>query len=131
VEVKKAGRFAFVQMLPLGYNQGELLPKTAPYKRSLLMYIDDFIWLTDILEKLAVKHRVTQEEVEEVFFNRPRYRFVESGHRPGEDVYSASGQADAGRYLIVFFIHKLGNTALILSARDMDRRERRRYERRR
>jgi uncharacterized DUF497 family protein len=93
------------------------------------MYIDDFIWLPDILEKLAVKHHVIQDEVEEVFFNRPRYRLVESGHRPGEDVYAASGQTDVGRYLIVFFIHKPANTALILSARDMDEKERRRYER--
>jgi uncharacterized DUF497 family protein len=93
------------------------------------MYIDDFIWLPDIIEKLAVKHHVTQDEVEEVFFNRPRYRFVESGHRADEDVYSASGQTDAGRYLIVFFIHKPDNTALILSARDMDQGERRRHER--
>jgi len=95
------------------------------------MYIDDFVWLPDVLEKLAVKHGVTQDEAEEVFFNRPRYRFVESGHRRGEDVYTASGQADVGRYLIVFFIHKPGNTALILSARDMDQKERRRYERKR
>lgn len=94
------------------------------------MYIDDFLWLPEILEKLAVKHHVTENEVEEIFFNRPRYRFVESGYRPGEDVYSASGQTDAGRYLIVFFIHKPANIALILSARDMDRQERRRYERR-
>jgi len=93
------------------------------------MYIDDFVWLPDVLEKLAIKHGVTQDEAEEVFFNRPRYRFVESGHRRGEDVYSASGQTDAGRYLIVFFIHKPDNTALILSARDMDQKERRRYER--
>lgn len=93
------------------------------------MYIDDFIWLLDIVEKLAVKHNVTQDEVEDVFFNRPRYRFVEKGYRPGEDVYSASGQTDAGRYLIVFFILKSDNIALILSARDMDRKERRRYER--
>ena len=92
------------------------------------MYIDDFIWLSDIVEKLAVKHDVTPDEAEEVFFNRPRYRFVESGHRQGEDVYSASGSTDAGRYLIVFFIRKPGNVALILSARDMDDRERRRYE---
>jgi len=93
------------------------------------MYIDDFVWLPDIIEKLAVKHDVTQDEVEEIFFNRPRYRFVESGHRSGEDVYSVGGQTDAGRYLIVFFIHKAGNMALILSARDMDKKERRRYER--
>ena len=93
------------------------------------MDIDDFIWLPDVLEKLAVKHHVTQDEVEEVFFNRPRYRFVESGHRPHEDVYAAAGQTDAGRYLLVFFIHKFSNTALILTARDMDEKERRRYER--
>ncbi|MEK9149680.1 MAG: BrnT family toxin [Candidatus Desantisbacteria bacterium] len=91
------------------------------------MYIDDFIWLPDILEKLAIKHQVTQDEAEEVFFDRPRYRFIESGYRPSEDVYSVSGQTDAGRYLIVFFIHKQ-DTALILSARDMDKKERRRYE---
>jgi hypothetical protein len=89
------------------------------------MCIDDFIWLPDIIEKLIVQHHVTQDEAEDVF----KYRFVELGHRPNEDVYSASGQSDAGRYLIVFFIYKSANTALILSARDMDEKERRRYER--
>ena len=93
------------------------------------MYIDGFIWLSDIVDKLVVKHQVTQDEVEEVFFDDSHYRFVEKGYRRGEDVYSASGQTDAGRYLIVFFVYKLGNMALVLSARDMDRKERRRYER--
>ncbi len=93
------------------------------------MNIDDFIWLPDILDKLIIKHNVTQDEAEEVFFNRPRFRFVELGNRTGENVYSASGQTDAGRYLIVFFIYKSNNTALILSARDMDRKEQKRYER--
>ena len=93
------------------------------------MYIDDFIWLPDILDKLYVKHHVTQDEVEEIFFNYPKYRFVELGYEIGEDIYSARGQTDAGRYLIVFFIHKLDNIALILSARDMDSKERKRYER--
>ena len=93
------------------------------------MRIDDFVWLTEIATKVAAKHRVTLDEAEEVFFNNPRYRFVESGHRIGENVYSAGGQTDAGRYLIVFFVYKGDNTALILSARDMDTAERRRYER--
>ena len=92
------------------------------------MHIDDFIWLPDIIQKLAVKHQVTQDEVEEVLFNSPRFRFVESGNRMGEDVYAATGQTDAGRYLIVFFIHKPGYRALILSARDMDSKERKRHE---
>lgn len=92
------------------------------------MYIDDFIWLPDVIDKLATKHHVTQDEVEEVFFSRPRFRFVELGYRQGEDVYAASGRTDAGRYLMVFFIHSADHAALVLSARDMDQRERRRYE---
>ena len=93
------------------------------------MIIDEFVWLPDIVEKLETKHHVSQDEVEEVFFNGARYRFVESGHQKGEDVYTAAGQTDSGRYLIVFFIHKTSKTALILSGRDMDRKERKRYER--
>ena len=93
------------------------------------MRVDGFIWLPDIVEKLAVVHSVTQDEVEEVFFNRPRFFFAEKGRVKGEDVYSALGQTDAGRYLIVFFIFKPKNMALIISARDMDASERRRYGR--
>ena len=96
---------------------------------SALIYIDDFIWLPSILDKVEIKHQVSQDEVEEVFFTKPRYRFVESGHRTGEDIYSVSGQTEAGRYLIIFFIHKSSNTASVLGARDMDKKERRRYER--
>jgi uncharacterized protein len=93
------------------------------------MRIDGFIWLSAFVEKLEVKHHVIQNEVEEVFFNRLRFRFVESGHQAGEDVYAVSGPTDDGRYLIVFFICKPGNKALILSAREMDRKERKMYER--
>jgi len=93
------------------------------------MYIDDFLWLPAIVDKLMTKHRVAPEEVEDLFFDRPRYRFVESGHRPGENVYAVLGQTDAGRYLIAFFICKSGHVALILSARDMDGKERKAYER--
>jgi len=93
------------------------------------MRIDGFVWLPDIVDKLVRKHHLDQDEVEEVFFNRPRYWFVEQGYRAGEDVYATTGQTDAGRYVIVFFIRKENHTALILSARDMDRKERRRHER--
>lgn len=93
------------------------------------MYIDGFLWLRDILEKLEVKHHVSQDEVEQVFFDKPRFFFIEQGNTPNEDVYSVSGQTDAGRYLIVFFIRKPNHIALILSARDMDQKERKHYGR--
>jgi len=94
------------------------------------MYIDDFIWLPDIVDKLAVKHHVSKDEVEEVFFNHPHFRYVEKGHREGENMYAAFGQTDAGRYVIAFFIYKPSHLAVIVSARDMDVKERRRYEQR-
>ena len=63
------------------------------------MGIDGFIRLPDIIDKLARKHRLEQDEAEEVFFNRPRYWFVERGRRKGENVYAATGQTDSGRYV--------------------------------
>jgi hypothetical protein len=33
------------------------------------MFIDAFVWLPHIIEKIEVKHHVSQDEVEEVFFN--------------------------------------------------------------
>lgn len=55
------------------------------------MTIEGIIWLRDIVDKLAFKHRVEAREVEEVLENRPKIRFVEKGKRKGEDVYLALG----------------------------------------
>ena len=93
------------------------------------MQIDEIIWQQQFVEKLAIKHGVEKTEVEEVLSNRPRFRFVSKGNRSGEDVYSAMGQTDAGRYLIVFFIRKSNRRVLIISARDITRTERRNYGR--
>jgi uncharacterized DUF497 family protein len=91
------------------------------------MRLDGIIWLRDIVDKLAFKHGVETYEVEEVLSNKPKIRFVEKGERKGEDVYMATGQTDAGRYLLVGFIFKASKEALILSARDMTGTEKRRY----
>ncbi len=93
------------------------------------MQINDIIFLPAIVDKLDWKHNVNPDEVMEVLFGQPFYRKVQKGHIPGEDVYSALGQTKSGRYLIVFFVYKKTHEALILSARDMDRKERRQYER--
>ena len=92
------------------------------------MKITGFIWLDEIIEKLEQKHHVQQYEVRGVFANRPQFRFIEKGHRPGDNVYAAFGQIAAGRYLIIFFIYKKDNRAFILSARNMTRAERRKHE---
>ena len=100
---------------------------TANTEPERALQIDEIIWQPQFVEKLATKHSVTKTEVEEVLTNRPRFRFASKGNRSGEDVYSAMGQTDAGRYLIVFFILKAYHRALVISARDMNRAERRNY----
>ena len=93
------------------------------------MKIAGIIWLRSIIDKLEQRHHVDQAEVEEILYNRPRFRRIARGDVAGEDLYSAMGQTDAGRYLIVFFIYKRSREALVISARDMSRKERRRYGR--
>jgi uncharacterized protein len=92
------------------------------------MQIENLIWLDNIVEKLESKHQVSIDEVEQIFQGRPHFRYVSKGrHHKSENVYAAYGQTEAGRYLTVFFIHKPGRLALIISARDMDSKERRAY----
>lgn len=93
------------------------------------MVISGLIWLRKFVDKLASKHEVETEEVEEVFSNQPRFRRVAKGDIAGEDVYSAMGQTNSGRYLTVFFVYKLDRQALVISARDMEPKERRNYAR--
>jgi uncharacterized DUF497 family protein len=90
--------------------------------------LSGIIWLEEIVEKIERKHHVRQEELREVLNGSSHFRFVEKGHRRGENVYSAMGQTSAGRYLIVFFVRKKTRQALPISAREMTRGERRRNE---
>ena len=92
------------------------------------LVIDGIIWLDDIVEKLAWKHRVLPHEVEEVLTGKCRIFKSESGNIEGEDLYNVLGRTAAGRYLSVFFIRKLDRKALIITARDMNRKERGRHE---
>lgn len=85
----------------------------------------------DILDadKLERKHNVQSYEVYEVMNGKPRIRYGKRGTRKGEDVYAAFGRTAEGRYLAVVFIYKRTRTALVLSARDMNDRERKQYGR--
>jgi uncharacterized DUF497 family protein len=94
------------------------------------MRVYHIIWLPEIEDKLFYKHNVLVEEVEEVLFDQPHIRFVEKGHRQSEDLCAAYGQTMVGRWLIVFFVLKSPHEALVISARDMNRKERRLYARR-
>ena len=90
--------------------------------------VDNIIWLDTIVEKIAWKHSVLPHEVVEILTSKCRIFKSEKGKVEGEDVYNALGKTRGGRFISVFFIRKIGNKALIITARDMNTRERRRYE---
>lgn len=91
------------------------------------MKISGLIWLQEVIDKLEAKHHIVPEEVEEVFSNRPEIRFLENGDIAGQDLYAAYGRTDAGRYVTVIFILKSAGRALIVTGRDMDRKERKQH----
>lgn len=91
------------------------------------MRIEGVIWLRSVVDKLNIKHQVQTFEVEEALGNKPKIYRIEKGKRKGEDVYMALGKTDVGRYISIVLIHKANREALILSARDMTPKERRRH----
>ncbi len=90
--------------------------------------IDDVIWLDSIVDKLIWKHNVMTSEVEELLSGKCRVFRKEKGKVEREDLYNALGRTRNGRYLSVFFIKKLNNKVLIVTARDMTGKEKKRYE---
>ncbi len=94
------------------------------------MKIDYIVCPESIEDKLESEHGVTVREARQVLLNEPRIRFAEKGHQEGKDVYAAFGQTFGGRYLSVFFIYEPENAAaVIISARDMNNKERKSYGR--
>ncbi|HEX5707741.1 MAG TPA: BrnT family toxin [Pyrinomonadaceae bacterium] len=83
------------------------------------MKISSILWLAQFVEKIERKHGVSTEEVEEVFANGPRVSRIERGDVAGEHLYRALGRTDAGR-----------RGALVISARDASRGERKSYGKR-
>ena len=74
-------------------------------------------------------HGVSDAECEEVFFNRPVLLARDDAHARKEARYYALGRSNAGRGLFVAFTIR-GTLIRVISARDMNGRERRHYVRR-
>jgi uncharacterized DUF497 family protein len=68
--------------------------------------VNQIIWIQHFVDKLASKHGVAVDEVEEILHGRMKVRRSAKGDVEGEDLYMAWGRTHAGRYLAVFFILK-------------------------
>ncbi len=94
------------------------------------MKITECLWLDQFVDKNIRKHKVYPEKIEKALFASPFVRKVENGDVKGEDLYIAFGRTQAGRYLSVLFVLKNDKRALVISARDMTKRERKHYDKR-
>jgi uncharacterized DUF497 family protein len=85
-----------------------------------------FEWDEGNADKNWKRHRVTQAEAEQVFFNNPIRVAADPGHSQAEDRLFALGQTDVGRRLAVVFTIR-ADALRAISARPMSRQERRIY----
>jgi uncharacterized protein len=94
---------------------------------ELLARCTGFEWDEGNLTKNWVRHEVTASECEQIFFNHPLVATQDEKHSDQENRYFALGQTDAGRLLFVVFTIR-NNLIRVISARAMNRKERKVYE---
>ncbi|WP_329413587.1 hypothetical protein OG802_24220 [Streptomyces sp. NBC_00704] len=85
------------------------------------MRVDELIW-DDWNEQHIAEHNVTPDEVEEACQTKPI-----QARRTRDDKYAVFGTTDSGRYLTVILSSRGRNSYYVVTARDMDVRERATY----
>ena len=93
---------------------------------GLLSYIEGFEWDKGNIGKNWERHKVTNIECEEVFFNEPLIVTKDEPHSIVEVRYFVLGKTDKERLLFIVFTIR-GKKIRIISARDMSKKERRIY----
>jgi uncharacterized DUF497 family protein len=94
-----------------------------------LSQIEGFQWDAGNDRKSVDKHGVSQGEAEQVFFNEPLLVVADDRHSGAESRLHALGRTDDGRLLhVTFTVREHARLIRVISARDMHRRERRRYD---
>ena len=96
-------------------------------KENDIHYFDGFEWDEGNSDKNWFLHQVTNAECEEVFFNIPLIVADDTKHSVTEKRYYVLGQTDRGRLLFIAFTIR-DNFIRVISARDMNKRESKRYE---
>ena len=86
-----------------------------------------FQWDQGNIDKNLINHNVENWESEQVFFNKPLLVLDDPKHSIPEKRWAAFGKTDANRFLIVIFT-KRGDLIRVISARDMNKKERKFYD---
>lgn len=82
----------------------------------------EFLWDQGNLDKNWIKHRVSNKESEEVFFDENKFVFKDKLHSQKEERFRILGKTENNRLLFVVFTKRSGKIRII-SARDTNKRE--------
>ena len=92
-------------------------------------HVTGFQWDDGNARKNVESHDVSRQEAEHIFDNRPLLIVDDTAHSQQERRLNAFGVTATGRRLhVTFTMRNEGTLIRIISARDMSRRERDRYE---
>lgn len=94
---------------------------------DILSKCTGFEWDEHNAEKTWRKHGVSPSECEQLFFNRPLVVADGVRHSREENRLYALGHTDGARLLLTVFTVR-GNNIRVISARDMNRKERKVYQ---
>ena len=94
--------------------------------KGIINNSEGFEWDKGNSEKNWIRHRVTQGECEQVFFNEPIIVSNDEKHSQTESRWFLLGRTDSEKLLfIVFTVRK--KIIRVISARDMNKKERKNY----
>ena len=96
-------------------------------ENDIIIKCTGFEWDEGNLLKNREKHGVSAPECEPVFFNKPLITGSNKKHSQQETRFFALGQTDTERLLFVVFTIRNG-LIRVISARNMNRKERKVYE---
>ena len=95
---------------------------------DLLLECTGFQWDEGNAEKNWIRHQVSRVECEELFFNAPLIVAPDGKHSGSETRFYLLGQTDEGRP--IFAVITIRDRLIrVISARDMNKREEKEYER--
>lgn len=87
----------------------------------------EFVWNKGNKDKNWIRHKVTNQECEEAFFDEEKKTFKDKLHSKDEERFRVIGETRKRRRLfIVFTVRK--NKIRVISARDINKKEVKLYE---
>jgi uncharacterized DUF497 family protein len=94
---------------------------------DILSQCTGFEWDKHNSEKIKTKHAVSPVECEQIFFNQPLIAGSDEKHSQTEIRFYVLGLTDAIRLLFLAFTVR-GDKLRVISAKDMNKKERRVYQ---